>query len=64
MFFHPKCGQKVILSENNTRATRRKSEFDHGLCLSANPLQDDKLFEIRIVEKVSVWAWQGALCQM
>lgn len=32
---------------------RNISEFNHGLVLSAEPLQDDVLFEVRIDEKVS-----------
>lgn len=39
---------------------RNISEFNHGLVLSAEPLQDDVLFEVRIDEKVLIFhLWEN-----
>lgn len=53
MSFHTKCGRRITLTNNNRTATRSISDFNHGLVLSAEPLVDDVLFEVRIDEKVS-----------
>ena len=52
MSFHPNCGKRIVLSNNNRTATRNVTEFNHGLVLSTQPLVDDFLFEIKIDEKV------------
>lgn len=53
MSFHRRCGKRITLTNNNRTAMRNISEFNHGLVLSNNSLIDDKLFEVRIDEKVS-----------
>lgn len=50
--FHPKCGKRVTLLNNNTTAVRCDSEFNHGIVLSNEPLVSDCLFEVRIDRKV------------
>ncbi|XP_037052050.1 neuralized-like protein 4 isoform X2 [Bradysia coprophila] len=56
MSFHWNCGKRITLSNNNTTATRSFNEFNHGLVLSAAPLEDNVLFEVRIDQKVSSWS--------
>lgn len=52
MSFHFNCGKRITLSNNNTTATRSFNEFNHGLVLSASPLEDNVLFEVKIDQKV------------
>ncbi|XP_029731807.1 neuralized-like protein 4 [Aedes albopictus] len=56
MSFHRRCGKRITLANNNRTAMRNISEFNHGLVLSAEPLQDDVLFEVRIDEKIHAWS--------
>lgn len=51
--FHQRCGHRVTLTNNNCTAIRHLSEYNYGLVLSAEPLKDDELFEVRIDKKVS-----------
>lgn len=50
--FHTKCGEKVILSNNNRTASRNNSEFNHGVVFSSTPLVENQLFRVRIDKKV------------
>lgn len=50
--FHDRCGERVTLLNENRTAIRDYSEFNHGLVLSAEPLTNDVLFEIKIDQKV------------
>lgn len=52
--FHPRCGQRITLIDDNRTAIRNFSEFNYGLVLSSQPLADNQLFEVRIEKKVSV----------
>lgn len=52
MAFHTNCGKRITLKNNNRTATRNISEFNHGLVLSALPIENDTLFEVKIDEKV------------
>lgn len=54
MAFHRRCGSRVLLTNSNATARRSANDFNHGLVLSAEPITDDQLFEVRIDEKVSV----------
>lgn len=54
MSFHRKCGSCIQLSNSNRTARRNINDFNHGLVLSAEPLPDDYIFEVRIDEKVRV----------
>uniref|UniRef100_A0A182JQY2 NHR domain-containing protein n=1 Tax=Anopheles christyi TaxID=43041 RepID=A0A182JQY2_9DIPT len=54
--FHRRCGKRITLTNQNRTAMRNVSEFNHGLVLSAEPLQDDVLFEVRIDEKIQAWS--------
>ncbi|KAJ6638138.1 Neuralized-like protein 4, partial [Pseudolycoriella hygida] len=56
MSFHWNCGKRITLSNNNSTATRSFNEFNHGIVLSAAPLEDNVLFEVRIDQKVSSWS--------
>ncbi|XP_055614454.1 neuralized-like protein 4 [Uranotaenia lowii] len=56
MSFHRRCGKRITLANNNRTAMRNISEFNHGLVLSAEPMQDDVLFEVRIDEKIHAWS--------
>ncbi|XP_053624877.1 neuralized-like protein 4 isoform X2 [Plodia interpunctella] len=55
MRFHRRCGDRVTLLNDNSTAIRNFVEFNHGLILSAEPLQDDIMFEVCIDRKVNVW---------
>ncbi|XP_050683839.1 neuralized-like protein 4 isoform X3 [Leptidea sinapis] len=55
MRFHRRCGDRVTLLHDNKTAVRNFVEFNHGLILSAEPLQDDIIFEVTIDRKVNVW---------
>lgn len=52
MFLHRRCGSRIQLSNGNRTARRNINDFNHGLVLSAEPLPDDFIFEVRIDEKV------------
>lgn len=52
--FHPICGERITLYNNNKTAKRNLSEFNHGLVFSKDPLQHNYLFEVRIEKKVRV----------
>ncbi|XP_058119601.1 neuralized-like protein 4 [Anopheles ziemanni] len=54
--FHRRCGKRITLTNGNRTARRNVSEFNHGLVLSAEPIQDDVLFEVRIDEKIQAWS--------
>ncbi|XP_057662897.1 neuralized-like protein 4 [Diorhabda carinulata] len=58
-YFHYRCGERITLINDNCTAVRNESEFDHGLVISAEPLQNDVLFEIKIDKKVN--SWSGSL---
>ncbi|XP_074025291.1 neuralized E3 ubiquitin protein ligase 4 [Leptinotarsa decemlineata] len=58
-YFHYRCGERITLINENCTAIRNESEFDHGLVISAEPLVNDVLFEIKIDKKVS--SWSGSL---
>jgi hypothetical protein len=50
--FHRRCGDRVTLTNGNRTAIRNFSEFNYGLVLSAEPLAENQLFEVRIDKKV------------
>lgn len=50
--FHDRCGERVTLINDNRTALRDFSEFNHGLVVSAQPLVNDVLFEVKIDKKV------------
>ncbi|KAG5890383.1 hypothetical protein JTB14_029747 [Gonioctena quinquepunctata] len=58
-YFHYRCGERITLINENCTAIRNESEFDHGLVISAEPLVNDVLFEIKIDKKVN--SWSGSL---
>ena len=45
--FHPICGKQVTLADHVT-ASRAPNSFSHGLVFSAEPLQSDEVFEVRV----------------
>ena len=53
MRFHRRCGDRVTLLHDNTTAVRNFVEFNHGLILSEEPIEDDVIFEVHIDRKVS-----------
>nr|XP_033337395.1 neuralized-like protein 4 [Megalopta genalis] len=53
--FHQRCGHRVTLTNNNCTAIRDFSEYNYGLVLSAEPLKDGELFEVRIDKKMTSW---------
>ncbi|XP_045470918.1 neuralized-like protein 4 [Harmonia axyridis] len=55
-YFHYRCGERITLSNENCTAERNDSDFDHGLVITAEPLQNDVLFEIKIDRKVNSWS--------
>ncbi|KAK8759132.1 hypothetical protein V5799_003230 [Amblyomma americanum] len=56
--FHPKKGYLVVTSNENRTAQRihPHQEFNNGIVMSAQPLRDNQLFEVRIDRKVSTWS--------
>ncbi|KAL8564482.1 hypothetical protein ACOMHN_017624 [Nucella lapillus] len=56
--FHSKTGALISLSNNNRTAQRNQptQEFNNGVVLSAEPLRDNQLFEVKIVKKVNSWS--------
>ncbi|XP_076236666.1 neuralized E3 ubiquitin protein ligase 4 isoform X2 [Calliopsis andreniformis] len=54
--FHQRCGRCVALTNNNCTAVREFSQYNYGLVLSAEPLKDDELFEVRIDKKIKSWS--------
>ncbi|KAH7959985.1 hypothetical protein HPB49_015773 [Dermacentor silvarum] len=53
--FHPKKGCLVVTSNENRTAQRihPHQEFNNGIVMSAQPLRDNQLFEVRIDKKAS-----------
>nr|XP_034336321.1 neuralized-like protein 4 isoform X5 [Crassostrea gigas] len=56
--FHNRVGTLVTLSNNNCTAQRNHptQEFNNGVVMSAEPLQDNVPFEVRIDRKVNSWS--------
>ncbi|CAK9826969.1 Neuralized-like protein 4 [Anthophora retusa] len=54
--FHQRCGHRVTLTNNNRTAIRDVSEYNYGLVLSAEPLNNEELFEVRIDRKMISWS--------
>ncbi|XP_043671711.1 neuralized-like protein 4 [Vespula pensylvanica] len=54
--FHRRGGHRVTLTNNNCTAIRNYSEYNYGLVLSAMPLKDDEMFEVRIDKKMISWS--------
>ena len=52
--FHSRTGSLISLSNGNRTAQRNQptQEFNNGVVLSAEPLRDNQLFEVKIVKKV------------
>ncbi len=52
--FHTRTGALVTLSNENKTALRNHpaQEFNNGVVLSAEPLRDNQLFEVKIDKKV------------
>ena len=52
--FHSRVGTLVVLSNENRTAQRNHptQEFNNGVVLSAEPLRDNQLFEVKIDRKV------------
>ena len=48
--FHEKCGNLVKLTNMRRTAERRKplDEFNNGVVMTARPVRDDEMFEVRI----------------
>ncbi|XP_011877587.1 PREDICTED: neuralized-like protein 4 isoform X2 [Vollenhovia emeryi] len=54
--FHRRCGHRVTLGNSGCTATRNFSEYNNGLVFSAEPLQEDELFEVTIDKKIISWS--------
>nr|NP_648688.2 neuralized E3 ubiquitin protein ligase 4 [Drosophila melanogaster]API64957.1 neuralized E3 ubiquitin protein ligase 4 [Drosophila melanogaster] len=53
--FHTRCGRSIRLYNNNRMAQRSMRDFSHALVFSAEPLEDDVLFEVVIEKKNTYW---------
>lgn len=53
-YFHYRCGERISLINENSTAIRNDRDFDHGIVLTAEPLVNDTLFEIKIDRKVQI----------
>ncbi|ELT95486.1 hypothetical protein CAPTEDRAFT_101277 [Capitella teleta] len=56
--FHQRTGSLVALSNENRTAQRKHpvQEFNNGVVLSAEPIKDSQIFEVRIDRKVNSWS--------
>lgn len=56
--FHSRTGALVALSNDNKTAQRNHpaQEFNNGVIISAEPLRDNQLFEVKIDKKVELKA--------
>ncbi|CAN7987074.1 unnamed protein product [Ixodes hexagonus] len=56
--FHQRKGYLVTISNGNRTAQRihPHQEFNNGIVMSAQPLRDHQLFEVRIDKKVATWS--------
>ncbi|XP_067658409.1 neuralized-like protein 4 isoform X2 [Haliotis asinina] len=56
--FHSRTGTLVTLSNGNRTAQRNHptQEFNNGVVLSADPLRDNQIFEVKIDKKVNSWS--------
>ncbi|XP_064459470.1 neuralized-like protein 4 isoform X2 [Ornithodoros turicata] len=56
--FHQRRGYLVTISNENRTAHRihPHQEFNNGIVMSAEPLCDNQLFEVRIDKKISTWS--------
>ncbi|CAD5111986.1 DgyrCDS1240 [Dimorphilus gyrociliatus] len=56
--FHKKCGSLVKLTDDRRTAIRERSahEFNNGIVLSADPLKDDAVFEVKIEKMITSWS--------
>ena len=52
--FHSRCGDYIRLSENNTVATRVAS-YNNGIVFTAQPVQLDSMFQVKILEYEEKW---------
>ncbi|XP_017137537.1 neuralized-like protein 4 [Drosophila miranda] len=53
--FHTRCGRSIRLYNGNRSAQRSMRDFSHALVFSAEPLEDDVLFEVVIEKKNTSW---------
>lgn len=58
-YFHYRCGERITLLNENCTAIRNDADFDHGIVVTAEPLQHDVLFEVKIDRLIS--SWSGSL---
>ncbi|OWK50327.1 Neuralized-like protein 4 [Lonchura striata] len=58
LLFHPNCGQKAAVVNEGRTALRPHAtdDFNHGVVLSARPLGDNELFQVRLDKMVDKWA--------
>lgn len=64
--FHRRCGRRITLINGKRTAVRSVTDFNHAIVFSAEKLEDDVMFEVRIDEKVCsfvISAW-FKLCQV
>ncbi|KAL0277171.1 UNVERIFIED_CONTAM: hypothetical protein PYX00_004538 [Menopon gallinae] len=54
--FHQKCGDRVILTNNNKTALRNCTEFNNGIVLSSEPLLDNQIFQVKIEKAINSWS--------
>lgn len=52
-YFHYRCGERITLINDYCTAVRNDSDFDHGVVITAEPLFNDVLFEVKIDKKVT-----------
>ena len=59
--FHRRCGSMVTVSNNGRTAQRNHpaQEFNNGVVLSAEPIRDNHLFEVKIDRKVLLLSISG-----
>ena len=61
--FHSHAGPLAQITDEGVTATRKNplSDFNNAVLIGAQPLEDGKMFEVRIEEKVTSWSGSIAI---
>ena len=56
--FHARCGRRVKITNSSKTAERlhRLTEFNNAVVISSQPLEEGKLFEVKIDTKIATWS--------
>lgn len=56
--FHARCGRRVKITNSSKTAERlhRLTEFNNAVVICSQPLEEGKLFEVKIDTKIATWS--------